>query len=58
MGLCLQFVPGTRACHAAAQFFETAQLTHVRRGEARPATPEAELNRDLRPRDEYFLNDG
>lgn len=40
------------------QFFETAQLTHVRRGEARPATPEAELNRDLRPRDEYFLNDG
>jgi spermidine synthase len=41
-----------------AQFFETAQLTHVRRGEARPATLEAELNRDLRPRDEYFLNDG
>jgi spermidine synthase len=40
------------------QFFETAQLTHVRRGEARPATQEAELNRDLRPRDEYFLNDG
>jgi spermidine synthase len=40
------------------RFFETAQLTHVRRGEARPPTPEAQLNRDLRPRDEYFLNDG
>jgi spermidine synthase len=40
------------------QFLETAQLTHVRRGEARPAAPEAQLNRDLRPRDEYFLNDG
>jgi hypothetical protein len=30
----------------------------VRRGEPPPATPEIELNRDLHPRDEYFLNDG
>jgi spermidine synthase len=48
--------PAQRA--SLGRFFETAQLTHVRRGEARPATPEARLNRDLRPRDEYFLNDG
>ena len=40
------------------QFFEHAELTHVRRGETRAATPETELNRDLHPRDEYFLNDG
>ena len=40
-----------------AQFLERAQLTHVRRGEPRAATPETELNRDLHPRDEYFLND-
>jgi hypothetical protein len=41
-----------------AKFFEHAQLTHVRAGEPPPATPETDLNRDLRPRDEYFLNDG
>ncbi len=40
------------------RFFEHAALTHVRRGEPRPPTPEAELNRDLHPRDEYCLNDG
>jgi hypothetical protein len=40
------------------RFFEHAKLTHVRRGEPRTATPETELNRDLHPRDEYFLNDG
>jgi hypothetical protein len=39
-------------------FLEHAQLTHVRSGEPRAATPEQELNRDLHPRDEYFLNDG
>ncbi len=40
------------------RFFEHAALTHVRRGEPRAPTPETELNRDLHPRDEYFLNDG
>ncbi len=40
------------------RFFDHASLTHTRRGEPRPAAPEHELNRDLRPRDEYFLNDG
>src|SRR5688572_29265428 len=41
------------------RFFEHAELTHVRRGEPRSTpTPETELNRDLHPRDEYFLNDG
>jgi len=41
------------------RFFEHAQLTHVRSGEPRSTpTPESELNRDLHPRDEYFLNDG
>jgi predicted membrane-bound spermidine synthase len=39
-------------------FFEHAELTHVRRGEPRAQTPEVDLNRDLHPRDEYFLNDG
>ena len=40
------------------RFLEHAELTHVRRGEPRPTpTPEQELNRDLHPRDEYFLND-
>jgi len=39
-------------------FFEHAELTHVRRGEPRAETPEVDLNRDLHPRDEYFLNDG
>jgi predicted membrane-bound spermidine synthase len=40
------------------RFFEHAQLIHVRRGEPPAATAETELNRDLHPRDEYFLNDG
>jgi hypothetical protein len=40
------------------RFFERAELTHVRRGESRAAAPEHALNRDLHPRDEYFLNDG
>jgi predicted membrane-bound spermidine synthase len=40
------------------RFFAHAELEHARRGEL-PATPsrESELNRDLFPRDEYFLND-
>ena len=41
-----------------ARFLEHAQLTHVRRGEPLAPAPEIELNRDLHPRDEYFLNDG
>jgi predicted membrane-bound spermidine synthase len=40
------------------RFFEHAKLTHVRRGEPPAAIAETELNRDLHPRDEYFLNDG
>jgi spermidine synthase len=41
------------------RFFVHARLTHVRSGEPRSTpTPETELNRDLHPRDEYFLNDG
>jgi hypothetical protein len=40
------------------RYFEHGVLTHVRRGEPRSPTPESELNRDLHPRDEYFLNDG
>ncbi len=41
------------------RFFEHPQLEQVRRGEPRSApTPESALNRDLHPRDEYFLNDG
>ncbi|HET7607733.1 MAG TPA: fused MFS/spermidine synthase, partial [Gammaproteobacteria bacterium] len=40
------------------RFLEHAKLTHVRRGEARTPVPETQLNRDLHPRDEYFLNDG
>ena len=39
------------------RFLEHAQLTHVRSGEPRAAVPETKLNRDLHPRDEYFLND-
>jgi predicted membrane-bound spermidine synthase len=39
------------------RFFEHAQLTHVRRGEPPAPVPDADLNHDLRPRDEYFLND-
>jgi spermidine synthase len=39
-------------------YFEHGELTHVRRGELREPAPEVELNRDLHPRDEYFLNDG
>jgi spermidine synthase len=38
-------------------YFAHGVLTHVRRGEARARpTPESQLNRDLHPRDEYFLN--
>jgi predicted membrane-bound spermidine synthase len=40
------------------RFFASAKLTHVRRGEPRAPAPELTLNRDLHPRDEYFLNDG
>jgi spermidine synthase len=40
-------------------FFEHPSFQHVRRGEPRSApAPESTLNRDLHPRDEYFLNDG
>jgi hypothetical protein len=38
-------------------YFEHAQLTHIRRGEPRAEAPAEDLNRDLHPRDEYFLND-
>jgi hypothetical protein len=39
-------------------YFARGVLTHVRRGEPRSGpTPESQLNRDLHPRDEYFLND-
>jgi spermidine synthase len=39
-------------------YFAHGMLTDVRRGEPRTqATPESQLNRDLHPRDEYFLND-
>jgi predicted membrane-bound spermidine synthase len=41
------------------RFLEHPGLKHVRSGHPPPpATPEFELNRDLHPRDEYFLNDG
>jgi predicted membrane-bound spermidine synthase len=40
------------------KFLEQAQLTPVRSGEPPAATAEKDLNRDLHPRDEYFLNDG
>jgi spermidine synthase len=42
------------------RFLVEATFTHVRRGEVRVATAAGEdgLNRDLHPRDEYFLNDG
>ena len=41
------------------RFFADVALQPVRSGEPRsPATPETQLNRDLHPRDEYFLNDG
>jgi predicted membrane-bound spermidine synthase len=40
------------------RFLAQAVLTTVRSGEpAAASTPESELNRDLFPRDEYFLND-
>jgi spermidine synthase len=39
-------------------FFEHGKLTHVRHGEPAAPVPESALNRDLHPRDEYFLNDG
>jgi predicted membrane-bound spermidine synthase len=48
--------PGQR--RSLESFFEHLELTHVRSGEPAPARPERELNRDLHPRDEYFLNDG
>jgi spermidine synthase len=51
-----QLSPEQRA--SLGRFLEHAQLTHRRRGEPRAAVPEAQLNRDLHPRDEYFLNDG
>jgi spermidine synthase len=39
-------------------YFAHGTLTDVRRGEPRTeSTPESQLNRDLHPRDEYFLND-
>ncbi len=41
------------------RFFVGAELQPVRSGEPRATpTPDAQLNRDLHPRDEYFLNDG
>jgi spermidine synthase len=40
------------------RYFEHGVLTPVRRGEPRAPAPESQLNRDLHPRDEYFLNDG
>lgn len=41
------------------RFLKHPGLKHVRSGEPRSApTPESALNRDLHPRDEYFLNDG
>jgi hypothetical protein len=51
-----QLSPEQRA--SLGRFLEHAQLTHVRRGEPPAAVPETQLNRDLHPRDEYFLNDG
>jgi spermidine synthase len=43
--------------HASLEaFFERAELTRVRSGEPR-LPPDAGLNHDLHPRDEYFLND-
>jgi len=38
-------------------FFEHTELVHVRRGEPRAAST-LEVNHDLHPRDEYFLNEG
>jgi predicted membrane-bound spermidine synthase len=38
-------------------YFEHAALTQVRNGEPAAAVAERDLNRDLHPRDEYFLND-
>jgi len=41
------------------RFLEQPGLKHARRGAPHPApAPESGLNRDLHPRDEYFLNDG
>jgi predicted membrane-bound spermidine synthase len=51
-----QLSPEQRA--SLGRFLEHARLTHVRRGEPPAAVPETQLNRDLHPRDEYFLNDG
>ena len=51
-----QLSPEQRA--SLGRFLVHAQLTPVRRGGPRAAVPETQLNRDLHPRDEYFLNDG
>jgi spermidine synthase len=40
------------------RFLQHAELTHVTRGEPMRTTVPSELNHDLHPRDEYFLNDG
>jgi spermidine synthase len=41
------------------RFLRHAALEHVRRGQPAAERPsESQLNRDLHPRDEYFLNDG
>ena len=50
-----QLRPEQRA--SLGRFLEHAQLTQVRRGEPPAAVSETQLNRDLHPRDEYFLND-
>ncbi len=49
------FSPGQQT--ALGAFYETAVPQVVRRGEPLPAPP-AGLNRDLFPRDEYFINNG
>jgi hypothetical protein len=38
-------------------YFEHAELVQVRSGEPAAEVAERDLNRDLHPRDEYFLND-
>ena len=49
------FSPGQQT--ALGAFYETAVPQVVRRGEPLPPPP-AGLNRDLFPRDEYFINNG
>jgi spermidine synthase len=51
----LSLSEGQRA--SLARFLGHAELVHVRSGEPPPPARETELNRDLFPRDEYFLND-